>query len=288
MIPRSILVCAAALLAWHFAMPRLTRAFYTIPGQQRSNYMHAQKFVHDAPQDAEVIVGSSMADRLNEVTLGGKRVKMTFPGGGPFTGLEIIRQTGRRPPVVWIETNVLLRDAEADLLADVLSPWRMKLREASPVFKEEGRPSEYGVGFLKAVVDKLGKLAPGSTVAKTGGLDDEVFAGIMKANREHLGRSHPEAEIKARVERLGGHVDELMRAGVKCVLFEMPIDSSLRDLAEPAAIRKALRERFPNGKYTWLELEPGREWKTSDGIHLLPDEADQVITRIQEFGKTLR
>jgi hypothetical protein len=288
MIPRSILVCAAVLLAWHFAMPRLTRAYYTIPGQQRANYMHAQKFVHDVSQDAEVIVGSSMADRLNEVTLGKKRVKMTFPGGGPFTGLEIIRQTGRRPPVLWIETNVLLRDAEEDLLADVLSPWRMKLRETSPVFKEEGRPSEYGIGFLKAVVDKLGKLAPASAVTQTDGLDGEVFAGIMKANREHLSRSHPEAEMKARAERLGGYVDELMRAGTKCVLFEMPIDSTLRDLAEPAALRKAVKERFPNGKYTWLELEPRREWKTSDGIHLVPEEADQVITRMVEFGKTLR
>jgi hypothetical protein len=288
MILRSTIVCAAVLLAWHFAMPRLTRAYYTIPGQQRSNFMHAQKFVHDVPHDAEVIVGSSMADRLNEVTLGEKRVKMTFPGGGPFTGLEIIRRTGRRPPVVWIETNVILRDAEADLLADVLSPWRMKLREASPVFKEEGRPSEYGVGFLKAVVDKLSKLAPGPEAAGTGGLDEEVFVGIMKANREHLDKRHPEAEIKARVELLGSHVDELMRAGVKCVLFEMPINSSLKDLAEPAAIRKALKERFPNGKYTWLELEPQRTWKTTDGIHLQPEEADQVIEKMTEFGKTLR
>lgn len=288
MIARSIIVCAAALLAWHLVMPRLTRAYHTIPGQQRANYLHAQRFVHETPRDASVIVGSSMSDRLNEVTLGTHRVKMTFPGGGPFTGLEIIRQTGRRPPVVWIETNVVLRPAEADLLADALSPWRMKLREASPVFKEDGRPSEYGIGFLKAVVEKLRKITTGDASNQAAAMDEGVFDNIMKANREHLDRSPAEAELKAVAERLGSYVDELERAGTKCVFYEMPIDKTLRDLAEPAAVRKALNERFPASRYTWLELEPGRDWKTSDGIHLLPDEADRVIQRMMDFEKTIR
>lgn len=293
MIKRSILVCCAVIPAWHLIMPHLP-GYYTIPGQQRANYLHAQTFVHDAPPDARVIVGSSMADRLDELKLGHDHVKLAFPGGGPFTGLEIIRRTGRRPPVVWIESNVILRDAEVDLLENVLSPWRRGLRDRSPVFKEEGRPSNYGVGFAKAVIGKVCKLAssvsggvPKSADASQHAMDTAVFDDIMKENRAHLDRQPAAADLAQRVERLGKYVDELTAAGSKCVWFEMPIDASLRNLAEPAAIRKALTERFPSGKYRWLDLSRATPYQTTDGIHLVPADADFVIGKMLEFEKGL-
>ena len=291
MIKRSMLVCAAVLLVWHLVMPRLSRSYYTVPGMQRANYNRAQIFVHDSPADAKVIVGSSMSDRLDEVKLGADHVKLTFPGGGPFTGLELIRGVGRRPPVVWIETNVILRDAEADLLADALAAWRRGLREASPVFKEEGRPSAYGVGFLKAAVAKACKVTSsltGKPASAEPALDGAVFENIMKENRAHLDRKPSEADLAERAGRLGAFVDELSRDGVRCVLYEMPIDASLADLAEPAAVRKAVKERFPTGKYQWLELRRDTPWETTDGIHLKPNEADQVVAKMLELEKGLK
>jgi len=291
MIKRSILVCAAVLLAWHLVMPRLPRSYYAVPGMQRANYMHAQNFVHDSPADVRVIVGSSMSDRLDEVKLGADHVKLTFPGGGPFTGLELIRGVGKRPPVLWIETNAILRDAEADLLSDALASWRRGLREASPVFKEEGRPSEFGVGFLKAVVAKACKVAApltGKPEAAEPALDASVFEDIMKQNRIHLDKLPPEAGLEDRVRKLGGLVDELTRAGVRCVLYEMPIDATLKNLAEPAAVRKAVGERFPKGQYQWLDLSRDKPWETTDGIHLKPHEADLVVTRMLEFEQALK
>ena len=294
MIKRSMLVCAAAILAWHLIMPCLPRTFYAIPGMQRANHLHAQRFVHDTPDGARVIVGSSMSERLDARALGANHVKLTFPGGGPFTGLEIVRSTGRRPPVLWIETNVIIRDAEADLLADTLSPWRMRLRDRSAVFKEEGRPSNYGVGFVKAVIVKVCRMtsslsdgAPKSADYSQRAMDTAVFDDIMKENRAHLDRQPASADLAQRVDRLGKYIDELTAAGSKCVCFEMPIDASLKDLAEPAAIRKALKERFPPGKYHWLDLSRDMPYQTSDGIHLVPTDADFVIGKMLEFEKGL-
>ena len=278
MIKRSLIVCVLAVLAWHLARPRLP-GYFSVPGQQRANHLHAQQFVHDAPKDAPVIVGSSMADRLDAAKLGGGIVKLTFPGGGPLTGLELVRGAGRTPPVLWIETNVLLRDTERDLVDGTLAPWRRALRETSPVFREEGRPSEFGVGILKAVIRKLDRKPAAATQA----LDPKVFDDIMKENRAHLDRRPDPRILAERVRRLGEIVDHLTQAGTRCVFFEMPIDASLTRLAEPAAIREALRERFPATRYPWLDLSRDTPWQTTDGVHLKPGEIDQVIERMKAF-----
>jgi hypothetical protein len=293
MIKRSIIVCLLALLAWHLAFPYLSRLYYVIPGQQRANYLRAQNFMHDSPADARVIVGSSIADRLPDQALGRSHVKLAFPGGGAFTGLEIIRHSGRRPPVLWIETNMIMRDTEADLLDNAVAPWRMELRNRSAVFKEEGRPSNFGVGIAKAAVAKAckvggslsGSAAPGPGAAKSPAQDGVMLEDVMKANRAHFDRPPDGADLAKRVERLAGFVDELTRAGCQCVFFEMPIDASLANLAEPAAVRKALGERFPHATYHWLEFDSSRAYQTSDGVHLVPADADYVFARMLDFEK---
>ncbi len=285
MIPRAFIVCILAVLGWHFARPHLP-GFYAVPGQQRANYLRSQQFVHDAPADAKVICGSSMSDRLDAVKLGADHVKLTFPGGGPLTGLDLIQKTGRTPPVVWVETNVILRAAEEDLLDDALSAWRRELRERSPIFKEEGRPSEFGVGFLKAVATKAAKAL--ETPKAAAALDQDTFNDVMKANRKHLDRKPDPKDLATKIARLGTLIDDLQTKGSKVILFEMPFDQSLTELAEPTAVRNALHERFPADCYCWLDLSQAEAWQTTDGIHLPPAEADKVVARMLEFEKEAR
>lgn len=291
MIQRSILVCAAVILAWHLLMPRIPRKFFTIPGMERSNYFRAQGFVHDTAADAKkVIVGSSMSDRLSA---GEGFDKLTFPAGGPFTGLELIRATGRRPPVVWIESNMILRDPEANLLADVLSPWRRLTREASPVFMEAGRPSNHGVGVFEASVRKgckLGSRLTGSPAERDGAwvLDQAVMDGVMAVYRAQLSKVPDGDDLAKRVARMAEYADELTGAGCKVVFFELPIDESLKELAEPAAIRKAMKERFPSDHYHWLDLSRDTPYEMADGVHLVPAEADFVVRRMLDFENTLK
>lgn len=285
MIPRALIVCILAVAGWHFARPHLP-GFYAVPGQQRANYLRAQQFVHDPPADAKVICGSSMSDRLDAVKLGADHVKLTFPGGGPLTGLELIQKTGRTPSVVWVETNVILRAAEKDLLDDALSAWRRELRERSPIFKEEGRPSEFGVGFLKAVATKAAKTLEKPKAAAA--LDQDTFNDVMRANREHLDRQPDPKDLATKVAWIGTVIDDLQTKGSKVILFEMPFDQSLTGLAEPTAVRKALHDRFPKDRYRWLDLTQAEAWQTTDGIHLPPAEADKVVARMLEFEKKTR
>jgi hypothetical protein len=287
MVKRSLITALVLLLVYHFLLPHLSRDYYWIAGQQRANYLRAQRYVHDAPPDANVIVGSSMANELSTEILGAKFTKLTFPAGGSFTGLEMIRATDKHPKELWIEINTVLRDADQNMLEDVLSPWRRKLRSTSPIFKEEGRPSNYAIGLLNAWTGRVGhrisKLANrGRSPAPIAGgaVDPSVLANVMKVNREHLGQK-PSAEVLAkRADHLASLIDEFTRRGTKCILFEMPIDPTLQDLAEPSAVRQAMVDRFPADKYRWFQIDHNHAYQTSDGIHLLKFEADSLTNQM--------
>ncbi|MEO7100002.1 MAG: hypothetical protein ABI162_11615 [Luteolibacter sp.] len=286
MIKKSLIAALVLLLVYHFTQPHLPRGYYWIPGQQRANYLRAQKYVHDTPADANVIVGSSMANELNNEILGSEYVKLTFPAGGSFTGLEMIQGTDKHPKVLWIETNTLMRDADKGMLEDVLSPWRRTLRDTSSVFKEEGRPSNYQVGFFNVLVEKVchgfTKITSGAKSPKEAehSIDPSVFANIMKANREHLDRVPSETNLTTRVNHLGEIVDQLTREGTKCILFEMPMDASLENLAEPSRVRKSMETRFPADKYRWFQFTRDHDYQTSDGIHLVKSESEKVTEKM--------
>lgn len=293
MIARSLTICALAMLAWHFAMPRMPRQHHTVPGQLRANHFTAQHYVLHAPAGARVITGSSMSDRLDASKIGPNHVKLTFPGGGPLTGMEIIERSGRLPEVLWLESNLILRDADEDLVKDATAAWRLALRGASPVFTEDGRPSAFGVGISKTLFAKACNAFPAlagrvPVAGSTPGLDASVMEDIMKENRAKLSLVPSPTDLAARVERLGRQVDALEQKGCKVVFYEMPVESSLQGLAEPAAVRAAMRTRFPHGRYRWLDLSRPEPWKTTDGIHLPPDEAASVAKRMADFEATLR
>ena len=189
----------------------------------------------------------------------------------------------------------MLRDTDKNLADDATSPWRRKLRDASPVFKEEGRPSNYEVGFLNAWV---GRICHGVTKVLNGGkkaepaaeqpTDASVMENVMRANREHLDKPPSETDLAARTQRLGEIVDALTKAGTQCVFFEMPIDPTLMGLAEPSAVRKAMALRFPQDRYQWLTIDLGTNYQTSDGIHLVKADADKVTRQIIEKAQSLK
>jgi hypothetical protein len=283
MIKRSIITALVLLLIYHFALPHLSRAYYWIPGQQRANYLNAQEYIHHSAQDLNVMVGSSMANELSQEVLGSNYAKLTFPAGGPFTGLEIIDQTGKKPPVILIETNTLLKDVDEPMLADVLSPWRRKLREVSPIFKEANRPSNFQIGMLDGLASKFRKpqaTPQGGTTAEVKPVDSAVLDAMMEVHRGHLKKAPDEKVLATKIQRMGELVDRFTAVGCKCVFFELPVHPSLAALAQPVAIRNAMAARFPADRYRWVRFDSTRDYQTSDGIHLVRPVADELTRKI--------
>jgi len=82
--------------------------------------------------------------------------------------------------------------------------------------------------------------------------------------------------LPGKANQLGNYVDALTRDGSICILYEMPIDSSLSGLPSPVAVRNAVETRFPKNKYHWLELPRDHNYDTYDGYHVSQAEADRL------------
>lgn len=287
MIWRSLVFAGAMLVAYHCLEPHLPRRYFYLPGQQRANHERAQHYVQNAPADASVLAGSSMANELSESILGQDCFKLTFPGGCLFTGLELVRETGRRPRLLLIESNLLMRDPDRELISETVSPWREQLRRRSPIFEEEGRPSNFVIGFTRLWLKRTVRTAQRLTGTATPPVpmeqrrvDAAALTRIMQVNRQTLDRAPSSAELARRTNQLGAIIDSLSRQGCTCVFFEMPIDPSLQHLAEPEAVRQAMRSRFPATQYHWVEFSNHQDFRTVDGIHLTPADADVVAREL--------
>jgi hypothetical protein len=285
MIRPSLTTACAALLGWHLSLSALPRRHHVIPTVERVNHQRAQQFVHARGPVDEVIAGSSMANRLDEIELGPHFSKLTFVGGSPLTALEIVRRSGRVPPVLWLETNMICRPSDPVLVDDATVAWRTALREDSGLFREDGRPSAFAIGLLKGGFGRAAREVPwlAGSPESVGARDPVLQAGIMQGNRLLLSRPPDPAELRRHLDELSLGLEELTRRGTKVVLFEMPIDPTLASLTLPVIVRTALRDRFPPGRWTWLDPGPPTDWRTTDGMHLDAADATRFARLIRDF-----
>lgn len=296
MIRKSLLAALIILGAYHFLFPHLSQRFYQILGQQRGIYLRAQRYLFDVPKETMVIVGGSMSGMLNDDLLGPGYFKLTFPGDSAFTALEIIRRTGNKPVAVLIETNAFVKDVNREVLSDLFSPGLRQLRRSSEIFREQGRPSNFVAGIVEAFVRKTclwvsaifsrGESASASSPA-TPTLHPALAAELMRIEREEWDSKPSPAFLAKQTTQLAHYVDLLSRDGSLCILFEMPIDSSLSNLSGPRAWREAMKERFPEDKYHWLSFEDNHIYQTSDGVHLVRAEADRLSEVMVAYVKKI-
>jgi hypothetical protein len=291
MIKKSLLTALVLLIAYHFLFPHLSRKYFQLSGQQRDNYFRAQHYAYELSPGTNLILGSSMSLRLNEQMLGPGYFKLALGGGSIFTGLEIIRLKGARPPLVLIEVNQLGWDIDHELLHDLFSPWLSGLRSYSPIFKEEGRPANFVNGIVEAFVRKScrwgARWSGRDKTESVGGVNPELFSQLMRMYNEYFATAP--AGLSDKAKKLGNYVDALTSNGCLCVLYEMPIDSSLANLQSPRAVREAAAARFPKTKYHWLEFAQDHRYETSDGIHLTQGEADRLTeTMIRQVNQIHR
>jgi hypothetical protein len=174
-------------------------------------------------------------------------------------------------------------NADGEFLGDLLRPWLEYPRRYSRIFREEGRPANFIVGAIDTLVRKTNQLVgpflgshEAGDVRQADKVDPALQAQVIRINGEGYERTISPQLLETHASRLGEYVDRLASQGCICVLYEMPIDSSLVGLPVPAANRRAIQARFPKDKYHWLAFNPDHNYETVDGIHLSRAEADRV------------
>lgn len=275
MILRSFLAAAGLFLLYNVALQSSAlRQRAVVQSQWQGNLLKAQEYPLAKLPRRNVIVGSSLAARL---VMEGDFENLAFAGDGPLTGLELMVRDVSAPRVVLIESNLLLREVNQDVIASAYRPGFLKLRPMLPALEDRYQFANLAVGMVgEGMVAKA--LEGGRRLLRSpqsAGASAEDAGRLLQMNlaiqREKLGTA-PDADfVQQCIARMKRAVAELQGRGVRCIFVEMPIDASLGGLLQPALVREQLAAALP--ELAWIRPEVGRSYRTVDGVHLPKDEA---------------
>jgi hypothetical protein len=262
------LVITLSLLVFYAAFVVIFQKKITRTGQNQydRNVVKAEEYLFEDGQQADVLIlGSSMASRLVVDSLPGDYFNLAMAGMSIFDGLSLLEKSARKPKVVVIETNVVLRDLNEDLRRDLFDPVTYASKKYIPFLRKKYQP----VAVLKALMrDGIGVKQDAALFKPPKHIFDQEVAGVMKNNAN----TPDETLVKRKFEELQKGVRKLESDKIHVVFFEMPFYNEAENLAEPTILRANFQTYFPSSAYDYI-VNPEDEYETTDGVHLGGSEA---------------
>ncbi|MBZ8181889.1 hypothetical protein [Oscillatoria salina] len=247
--------------------------------QQQENIIKAENYVYDRQLNPElVLVGSSMAARLDAAAITQNAFNLAMAGISSQTGLEIVAEKPQKPDLVLVEINdTIERGANQDLLSSLYNPFLYSLRLLLPMFRQEYQPVSVFVDWLR------GENNPQGTTKEQ--VNPEIRAQLVENYQTEWNHGLPEdleQRIRIEAEEIKNTVSQLKELGVEVILFEMPIEETLANTVRQKQVQKLVRDLFPNNNYRWLQPPPEKDWITTDGIHLVVSEAQKYADFLKQ------
>lgn len=218
------------------------------------------------------IVGSSMSFRMYEGYFRTPLRNLSIGGGSPSTALAIMASYRSIPDLILVETNILSRPIEQNLI----DAFGSNPSEPYQWFK----PARAFISWVycwfkyKSEADNVSRLPllrpqtyditenVKATLAEYTGKD---WAGIMRP------RMHELAEL----------IRELERRGCRVLLFELPSPPELRD-HEYVRVARTLAEQAFQDEHHWLRLSD-KELRWVDASHMDERSAILVAHQIDQY-----
>lgn len=225
--------------------------------QWQKNYSFAQNFIYENNAQ-HIIVGSSLATRLEKKFLPDDYYNLSFTGGSVLTGLAIVKRSGFIPQNIFIETNIIFRDKDEEMLDFIFYPIWWKIKRYLPALREKYQPLNLLIGKIK---NSYGKTHEEQ-------MKDRQNIKIYEANIEiyQKGYAVKVENYKEKLKELKKLIVYLENKGINIVFFEMPVDKSIIKSVRYQQQKKIIQNNFDN---KWLNSSESKQYITTDGIHLL-------------------
>ena len=217
------------------------------------------------------LVGSSLAFRLKEEYFATPRLRnLALAGGSPVTGLEIVANQPRLPRIVLVETNVLSRAIDTDLVERY-----SRSGNTEPLFFRPIRTiaAAYENWLHAPLVHTQVSLALRQLVERPPSrFDSHIYAdrALQQFNAED-----PSVAARMNAKRIEQLIPVVERRGGRVLLFELPYSEQLEGSRAATITREIIHSQFPDPD-RWLRIDYGRaELRWADGVHL--DERSAVL-----------
>jgi hypothetical protein len=235
----------------------------------RRQFAVFDKYFH-SPVRTIALVGSSLTFALKEEFFEhGDVHNVALPGGSALTGLAAFEAaSARRPRVIAVETNILSRGVDEDLLREIQTAKRFwkpvkPFRTIAALYQR--------MLYSETPLDRSWTEAVLKTPAATYDITKYIGQTLSEWNKASY-----EPIILRDATTLKELVVKLEQRGVDVFLFELPMSPELDPSLYVKATRKSLERIFGPSDDRWLNLEyPAAELRWSDGAHL--DERSAII-----------
>lgn len=261
MIKRSFIVFILLAAAYALFLKLVNVDWDTTQHLANGNRIKAEGYVF-GPDDtsATVIVGSSLAYRIELDSLPEGTSNLGFGGLSIYDGLQLINRAGKSPARVLIESNVLFREPDKQFLNALFEPGLYELRRELPIMQEHNQPSGVLYGWVKKTMLQQ---RDGSEQNDTVRVPNEM---MLKEQRHAYAETPADSTIQRFMRLLMDEVKALEQRGVEVIFFEVPIDQELERSQLSELSRSLIREHFPKARFLHTPEQPA--WRTTDGLHL--------------------
>jgi len=262
--------------------------------QWSGNIIAAEEIIYKSNTPHTVVVGSSLAARLNSEMFSGDVFMLSFSGKSVFDGLSILEKSKLAPRVLLVEINVLTRPRDDSFIDPLFQQPFYTLKRYLPALRERNRP----LTDLKRAILETRRLlfkrnkkentdSPKKSSVRLGKEVDSSYKTPMfdrmlemqVISQKSIPDKHTTEDI---MKELKLRVDVLMSRGSKVVLFEMPTHPSLCNSPQTIHMRAAINDTFTNNQYLILPPPNCSDFSTTDGIHLPLPEAKRYAIDLQK------
>ena len=256
MIKKSIF-CFVILAVLHLCFVYFNPSIGMATHQWQDNVIKAQQFMYAENSDT-VMVGTSLSGRIIRDSIPFVK-SVSFGGCAVEDGLKIILSKGEVPKYVLVETNLLLREGNAELVSNITEGLIPKIRRWIPSLREQYEPICL---FASLMMNSTGinPQAGMSTVNK-----DLLKERINRQLEED--ELIPDKKVESRLYDIKKLISKLEGKGTQFVFFEMPVNEELLHLKRYEQIREIMQREFPANKYVYLPSDTTK-YLTTDGEHL--------------------
>ena len=279
MIGAGLLFTCAYFLAIEVFRPVVSQA----QNQWVMNAIRAERFVYAQNRAQVLVVGSSLAARLQDGSLGEGIYNLSFGGGSALTGLEVVGRVQVPPSLVLIESNVLDRAGDEAFTARLYHPFFYPARRYIRALRHEYQP----VNLFTTAISNLYKSGTGLLDAPQK-VDPRQLQGSIKAHRKNEEKFALREAFLKNVEQLQSTIRALQGKGVRVAFFELPTNAALASGHRSSGMRTHLKEIFPENRFDWIDLDAIRgDIRTTDGIHLVREDAHRAATILRRQSAVL-
>lgn len=294
MVKKSVIFSILLIICWSIYIKNNPTG--VSQSQWQDNMISAERFVFDNPDVDNLIVGSSLARRLQRDSLP-NYYNLSMSGQGVFDGLNILTSKKNLPSNVFIEINMIIRHENETFRDIISSPILNGLKRHFQIFRSDKQPLallSHGIASpeLNKFIIQLRKketsnLAIEKTVIKipiasSNNSNEEnkpikkrnkALEEAIKSQKKNYSKKIDSIDIENQFNILFNHIKYLKSKNVNIVFFEMPVNPELISLNRATYLRNRIENDFPN--YKFIKLPDNIKYiTTTDGVHLTPEESN--------------